>query len=179
MSRAKTKAMIFCALFAGITAVFSQIGIPIPPVPINLGTLAFFLAGGILGPVMGTASQVIWVMLGVIGLPVFAGFRGGPAVLVGPTGGYIVGYILGAFLVGVIAVKFGRNYFSLAVANILGLLLCYIFGTAWYIVLTGVPLGAAVAACVIPFLIGDVAKILIATVSVPKLYKTLSAQKVF
>ncbi len=175
----KTKMIAFCAIFAGLTAVFSQIGIPVPPIPINLGTLAFFLAGGILGPIYGSISQLIWVLLGVMGLPVFSKFQGGPAVLVGPTGGYIVGYILGALIVGFVAVKFGRNFFSIALAGTLGLLVCYIFGTTWYMILTGVALLPALSACVFPFLIGDVIKIAIAVVLVPKLHSALSKQNVF
>ena len=97
--------MILCGLFAAITAVCSFITIPLgfTPVPINLGTLAVFLTGGILGKKYGTISMTVYVLLGAAGVPVFAGFRAGISVLAGPTGGYIIGYIVAVFIIGVLA----------------------------------------------------------------------------
>ena len=94
--------MALCGLFAALMAICSFISIPLgfTPVPVNLGTLGVFLTGGVLGRKYGTVSMTVYVLLGAVGVPVFAGFRGGLSVLVGPTGGYIIGYIAAAFLIG-------------------------------------------------------------------------------
>ena len=84
------KTMIYCALFAALTAVCSQLAIPIQPVPINLALLSVYIAGGLLGGGMGAASQAVFLLIGAVGVPVFAGFRGGVQALVGPTGGYLI-----------------------------------------------------------------------------------------
>ena len=98
----KTTYLALCGLFAAIMAVCSMITIPLgfTPVPVNLGTLGVFLTGGILGKKYGTVSMSVYVLIGAIGIPVFAGFRGGLGVLAGPTGGYIIGYIVAVFLIG-------------------------------------------------------------------------------
>ena len=94
------KTMIYCALFAALTAVCSQLAIPIQPVPINLALLSVYIAGGLLGGGMGAASQAVFLLIGAVGVPVFAGFRGGVQALVGPTGGYLIGYAAAAFVTG-------------------------------------------------------------------------------
>lgn len=99
---ARTRLLILSALFAALTAVGSWISIPLPfsPVPINLATLSVFLAGGLLGPAGGAASQAVFVALGAVGLPVFHSFTGGVGILAGPTGGYLIGYIAAAWIAG-------------------------------------------------------------------------------
>lgn len=98
----KTRQYILWGLFTALTAVASQIIIPLPftPVPINLATLSVFLAGGLLGAKGGAISQLIYLLLGAVGVPVFAGFTGGPGIVAGPTGGYIIGYVLAAWAIG-------------------------------------------------------------------------------
>ena len=86
----RDRKITFCALFAALTAILSQIAIPIGPVPINLATLAVFIAGGLMGPVWGAVSMIVYVALGAVGVPVFAMFTGGISIIVGPTGGYII-----------------------------------------------------------------------------------------
>lgn len=110
----RTSYMALCGLFAALMAICSFISIPLgfTPVPVNLATLGVFLAGGLLGKKYGTVSIAVYVLLGAVGVPVFAGFKGGVGVLAGPTGGYIIGYIAAAFLVGLLvellAPKAGR-----------------------------------------------------------------------
>src|SRR5699024_3927763 len=100
----RIRRMILCALFAALTAVCSQIAIPMPrDVPVNLALLSVYLAGALLGPVWGTASQLVYLVLAAVGVPVLAGLGGGPAVLFGRTGGYVIGYLLAALLTGVLA----------------------------------------------------------------------------
>ncbi|WP_027400226.1 biotin transporter BioY [Anaerovorax odorimutans] len=172
-SNIRTFPIILCALFAALTAVCSAISIPIPftPIPINLATLSIFLAGGLLGAKWGTISQVVYVLLGAIGLPVFHNFTGGFGIIAGPTGGYIVGYIAAAFLIGYLTDKFifskdnktSAIYVKLILSMVAGGILCYTLGTIWFMKLTGTSLIPALLSCVIPFLPGDLIKILIAS----------------
>ena len=107
MKSITTKKIALCGLFAALTAVCAQISIPIGPVPINMAHLSVFMAAGILGSKYGALSQVVYLCLGAMGLPVFSGFMGGLGRLTGPTGGYIVGYVVTAFDVGFLFEKFG------------------------------------------------------------------------
>ena len=171
----KTKNMILYALFAALTVICSMIFIPLPftPVPINLATLAFFLAGGLLGAKGGAISQLIYVLLGAIGLPVFSGFTGGFSIITGPTGGYIIGYMAGAFITGLIANRLGRGFYKNILGMTLGLAACYTLGTIWFMHLTSTGFVAALMLCVVPFLIGDGIKIVIGSFLVNRLHKFL------
>lgn len=169
----KTAKLLFCALFAALTAVCSFISIPLPftPVPVNLATLSVFLAGGVLGGRYGAASQTVYLALGAFGAPVFHNFTGGFGILAGPTGGYIIGYIAASFLTGFIMER-GKGTLSwrlLLPAMIAGLAACYLLGTIWFMLLTGAGPAAALASCVIPFLPGDGLKILAAGFLIKKL----------
>jgi len=168
-----TKKLILCALFAALTAVCAIIAVPLPftPVPISLATLAVFLAGGLLGAKYGVISQVVYVILGAIGLPVFANFTGGIGVITGPTGGYIIGFIAAAWITGLIVTKTSGKFLWNIVAMIAGLALCYALGTIWFIYLTKTGLAAALLMCVVPFLIGDALKIIAASILVNRLRK--------
>lgn len=172
MKNLSTRTLILCAIFAALTAVFSQIAIPLPMVPINLAMLAVFIAGGVLGPWAGALSQVVYVLLGAIGLPVFAQFTGGLSIIVGPTGGYIAGYVVAALITGLTVQKWCKSL-PLALGMVVGLVACYALGTAWFMVVTGSALGAALLTCVVPFLIGDAIKIAIAAALSPRLRREL------
>lgn len=162
----KTSYLVLCGLFAALTAVCSLITIPLgfTPVPVNLGTLAVFLTGGLLGKKYGTISIAIYVLLGAAGIPVFSGFRAGIAVLAGPTGGYIIGYIAAVFVIGLLT-----EIFLDALSMACGLIVCYAMGTAWFMISSGTPLWASLVSCVFPFLIGDVIKIAAAALLVRRL----------
>lgn len=170
----KTRNLVLCALFAALTAVLSQIAIPIQPVPINLATFSVFVAGGVLGAKRGVISQAIYVLLGAVGLPVFASFSGGMGILFGPTGGYIFGYIAAAWLVGILSARCRGKIYWLALSMIGGLVLCYLLGTIWFIVSSHTGFIESLFLCVIPFLPGDAAKIVVASLLVPVLQKALS-----
>lgn len=169
----KTKMMILCALFAALTAVCSMISIPLPftPVPINLATLSVFLAGGLLGSRYGFLSQLVYVILGAVGLPVFHNFSGGFGIITGPTGGYIIGYAAAAWLIGFLAEKTGRGFYRNIIGMAAGLAVCYGLGTLWFMVLTSTGLAAALMLCVVPFLIGDAVKIAAGAILVKKLHR--------
>lgn len=174
----KTARLLISALFAALTAVCSFISIPLPftPVPVNLATLSVFLAGGLLGWRYGTVSQMVYLLLGAAGVPVFHNFTGGFGVLAGPTGGYIVGYVVAAFLTGWILdhCKNPAQFPALALSMTAGLFSCYLLGTAWFMASSASALIPALAACVFPFLPGDALKIIAACILVRKLRPVLT-----
>jgi biotin transport system substrate-specific component len=175
-SRLRLYPLILCALFAALTVVGAIIQIPLPftPVPISLATLSVYLAGGLLGAKCGVLSQVVYILLGAIGLPVFSNFQGGVGVIVGPTGGYIIGYVTAALVVGLIAGSDRHTpVWKLTVAMIAGTAACYIPGTAWFMISTGTGLVSALSFCVIPFLIGDTLKIIAAVLLVKALKRVV------
>ena len=171
--RSRTRQLLLCALFAALTAVCSQIQIPLPLVPINLALLAVHLAGGLLGAKNGAISMVIYLLLGGIGAPVFAGLTGGPGILFGKTGGYIIGYIAAAAIVGALSGRL-RSFWGLCLSMAIGVAACYLFGTIWFMVVTGMDLWTSLLYCVVPFLPGDVIKILLAASLCRKLRGPLS-----
>ncbi|MCM1568556.1 MAG: biotin transporter BioY [Roseburia sp.] len=164
MRNRNTVELCICALFAALTAVLSQIAIPIGPVPINLATFSVFLSGALLGAKSGAVSQAVYVLLGAVGLPVFSSFRGGVGVLLGPTGGYIAGYILAAWLVGWIAKRYGNRIYILGLAMFAGFLAYMTAGTGWYMFSTQTGFTEAFMICVFPFLPGDLLKMVLAAV---------------
>ena len=173
----KTKAttaypLVICGVFAAVMVVCSWIAIPLPSgVPINLAVLGVLLSAGCLGFKYGTLTQLVYVLLGCVGLPVFAGFNGGLHVIAGPTGGYIVGYILCAGIVGFIASR-TKSFRALVGAMILGVLACYAFGTLWYVHLMDITFAVGLAQCVIPFLPFYAIKIALAALLVQRLRHT-------
>ncbi|MDD4715200.1 MAG: biotin transporter BioY [Oscillospiraceae bacterium] len=171
----KTKHLILCALFAAITAVLSQLAFPLPftPVPINLATFSVFLAGGLLGAGMGAASQAVYVLVGALGVPVFAQLTGGLGIVAGPTGGYLLGYIAAAWLTGFLLKRLPQNVWGHMLSMAAGMLSCYVLGTAWFMYQQHVALIPALSMCVIPFLPGDILKIVVAAVLVRKLSRVL------
>ena len=174
--RNMTRSLVLTALMAALTAICSQIQIPLPMIPINLALFAVHLSGALLGWKYGALSMVVYALLGVIGAPVFAGFGSGPAVLFGKTGGYILGYILCALIVGALSRKFAFSFKNLCLEMLLGVAVCYAFGTIWFMVLTGMNLATSMSYCVIPFLPGDAVKILLAAFLALRLRKPLAAQ---
>ncbi|MBE6006044.1 MAG: biotin transporter BioY [Sarcina sp.] len=164
-SLSETSNLVLCGACAAITCILAPLSIPLAGgVPISLATFAVMLAGVLLGGTLGAASQLIYVLLGAVGLPVFAGWTGGLGNVLGMTGGYIVGYIPLAWLTGLIYKKFGSRekmpvrIFFMVLGMIAGNLALYILGTAWFMVVTGMTLEASLAACVIPFIPGNFIK---------------------
>ncbi|PWL52559.1 MAG: biotin transporter BioY [Clostridium cadaveris] len=170
----KTKTLVNISLLAAITAVLSQIALPIPftPVPINLATLGVFLCGSILGAKYGALSQIVYVLLGLIGLPVFSGFSSGAGILMGPTGGYIIGYVFVALCTGLLTDKLPKKFSYYIVSMAIGLMVCYAFGTVWFMYLTKASLGKALTACIIPFIPRDIFKIIVASIVTARLRKS-------
>ena len=170
MKNSKLTQTVFIGLFAALIAVCSQIQIP-GAVPFTLQTFAIFLAAGLLGGKRGTVSVLIYILIGAIGLPVFAGFKGGSGALLGTTGGYIIGFIFSMLAMWLFERLFikgkSKKIILLGISMVIGLIICYTFGTAWFIIVytnTKEPIGIATALswCVFPFIIPDVVKIALA-----------------
>lgn len=168
--------LVYIAMFTALIAVCSQISIPLGPVPFTLQTLAIYIAAAMLGWKRGTISVLVYILIGLVGVPVFAGFSGGFSSVVTPSFGYIIGFILTALAVGLSTKFFGNKLVPLIVSMVIGLLLCYIVGTIWFMVVYNVTnqyidLGLALSWCVVPFIIPDMAKIAVAAILVNRLDK--------
>ena len=173
----RTKNMVLTALFAALIAVCSWITVP-GPVPFTLQTMAVFLAVGLLGGKNGSICVLLYILLGAVGLPVFAGFKGGIGALLGTTGGYILGFLFSALLMWAMEKTMGQKTWVLILSMVLGLLVCYAFGTVWfrfvYLKTTGaVGWMTVLGWCVFPFLIPDGLKIALASLLTLKLRKYL------
>ena len=158
--------LAYTALFAVLMMVCAWITVPLT-VPFTLQTFGVFAALGTLGGRRGTYAVAASLLLGRAGLPVFSGFRGGPGVLLGTTGGYILGFLALALLYWAVTARLGQRPVVMAAAMVLGLVVCYAFGTAWFLVAYArtagsIGLWAALGMCVFPFVVPDLAKIALA-----------------
>lgn len=167
--------LCFIALMAGVMCLLGPLSIPIGPVPISVMTLIIYLSVYVLGMKMGTISCIIYLLLGFVGLPVFAGYTGGAAKLLGATGGYLVGYIFLTLVSGFVMEKMSYRRVWCIVGMIVGTAVLYAFGTAWFVILMDCGIGYAVSICVKPFLIGDLAKIVLAELVGQEVRKRLRA----
>lgn len=153
--------MTMTAAMTAVICVLAPLALPVGPVPVTLVNLMVYLALYLLGGKLGSLSCLLYVLIGLAGIPVFAGFTGGAGKLLGPTGGYIAGYVLMALAAGWVIDRTGRR-----TVHVLGLAagtaLCYALGTVWYCVSMACTVEAALLVCVLPFLPGDVVKIALA-----------------
>ena len=176
----KTKALVLTAVLAALTCVLAPISFTIATaVPITLATFAVMLSGLLLGGRLGALCQLIYILIGVVGLPVCAGWTPALPRILGPTGGYLIGYIPMAFLCGALYSKFGRaargvqKYAVLIASTLAATAALYVFGTAWFCILNHVGVLEALTVCILPFLLGDAIKIAAVTLLVPRLEKAL------
>lgn len=158
------KQLALIGLMSAIICVLGPLALNIPfsPVPISLGTLAIYFVVSVLGMKLGTISVVIYILLGLVGVPVFAGFTAGPGKLFGPTGGYIIGYIFMALICGFFVDKFDRKLPLNILGMVLGTAVCYLFGTLWLGYQLELTFMQALSAGVIPYIPGDAVKLAIA-----------------
>lgn len=162
----KTKDLALCALCAALIAVCAWISIP-TTVPFTLQTFAVFAALGLLGGKRGTLAVAVYLLLGAVGVPVFSGFQGGIGALLGTTGGYLLGFLLAALIVWGMEARFGSKTGVFILSAVLGMVVCYAFGTGWFLVVyartkEAVSLATVLGWCVTPFLIPDAIKIALA-----------------
>ena len=165
-NRRKTYDIAFIGIFTALIAICSWISIP-TPIPFSLQTFAVFLAVSVLGGKRGTLAVVVYVLLGAVGVPVFAEFTGGIDIILRNTGGYIIGFIFTALIMWLVESLFGRKLWVQGISMVLGMTACYAIGTAWFMIVymrdTGaVGLSTVLGWCVIPFIIPDAVKIALA-----------------
>ena len=178
-TRMKTIDLVYIAIFAVLIAICSWISIPLT-VPITLQTFGVFMAVGVLGGKRGTLAVLVYILLGAIGIPVFSGFTGGIGIILNTTGGYIVGFLFSALAMWGIESLFGRKPIVRIISMVVGLLICYALGTAWFMVVylrsTGtVSLMTVLGWCVFPFIIPDLVKIALAFILSDRLRRLLPA----
>lgn len=159
----KTKNITIIGLMAAIMCIMGPLSIPIPvsPVPLSFGLLAVYLTVYILGTKKGAISICIYILLGLAGLPVFTGFGAGIGKVLGPTGGYLVGYVFVALISGFFIDKWQTNYGLVFAGMLLGTAVLYLFGTIWLAIQGNMSFLAALAAGVLPYIPFDVAKMII------------------
>ena len=177
-TRGKTYDMAYIGIFAVIIAICSWISIP-ATVPFTMQTFAVFLSVILLGGKRGTMSVIVYILLGAIGVPVFAGFTGGLGIIMSNTGGYIIGFLFSALVMWAAQRLFGRKLWVQAVSMLAGLAVCYAFGTVWFMLVYmrdagAVGLMTVLGWCVIPFVIPDLVKIVLALMLGSTLKKPLS-----
>ena len=172
--RSHTKYIALIAVFTALTAVCAWISLP-SLVPVTLQTFAVCLAAATLDIKGSLMSVSAYILLGAFGAPVFSGFRGGFSVIAGPTGGYIVGFLLTALTVAVAVRLFGARFAVLVMSMSVGVALCYVFGTAWFMMITPTADFAEVLTlCVLPFILPDLLKVFLAATVAFRLRKLLN-----
>lgn len=169
-----TQQMALVAIMTALTCIMAPFSLPIGPVPISLTNLVIYFSLYLLGWKLGTLSYVIYLLIGLVGVPVFSGFTAGPAKLFGPTGGYLIGFIPMAIIAGIVIDKFSQRWIQI-LGMIVGTAICYAFGTAWFCIQAGYTVSAALAVCVIPFIPADLIKMVIAMIIGPEIRKRLGA----
>ena len=150
------------ALMTAVVCVLAPFSIPVGVIPVSLATFGLYLAVRILGGKKAILVCLLYLMMGFVGLPVFSGFTGGPAKLLGPTGGYLIGYLLLTGIAGFFVDKFPGKKELCLLGYVLGTVACYVLGTLWFAAQMEISFGAALLMGVVPFLPGDVIKISLA-----------------
>ncbi|MFJ5763756.1 biotin transporter BioY [Lysinibacillus sp. NPDC093210] len=162
MKKSSTYNYVLAAFGAAIIAVLAQVTIPLPLIPITGQTLAVGLVVTILGTRLGTLSVLVYILLGTAGLPVFSGMSGGYGIVIGPTGGYIVGFLAAAVLMGLYLNKFGITFVQAIIANIIGMVVTLAFGTVWLKVVADLTWTSAFMGGAVPFIVVGVLKAVLA-----------------
>lgn len=175
MRTQKSFDLVEVALMSGVLCVIAPFTVPAPfsPVPFSFALFGVYLAALLLGAGKGTLCVLVYLILGAVGLPVFAGFSGGAGVLFGPTGGYLLGYLICALLTGALTQRKEYSFFGYALILGTGTLFCYAIGTLWFVWIMGTTytFTEALLICVVPYLAVDVIKILAAAAVAPPVKK--------
>jgi biotin transport system substrate-specific component len=177
--QSKIYKMAITGVMAAVICILGPLSIPVGVVPVSFTNLAIYFALYTLGLKKGTLSYIIYMLIGFAGIPVFSGFTGGPSKLLGPTGGYIIGFLFMALISGLFTDKFLNKWYLCFAGMVLGTAVCYAFGTVWLAFEAHMSLKAALAAGVIPFIPGDLIKILLAAFIGPQIRKRLIKSNLF
>ena len=183
--RFSVRRIAYIALLVALTAICAWLAIPFGENAFTMQTFAVFVAAGLLGTCDGTICVLVYLLLGAVGVPVFSRFQAGVGVLLGATGGYLVGFIFSALLTGFLlsrvpdTLRGWKRFVLCALSMIAGLVVCYIFGTAWFILVYApraaktVSVLGALSACVFPYILPDLAKITLACILTERLKPVL------
>lgn len=150
-------------ILAALICVFSPLSIPFGAIPISLSTLAIYIVSSTVNRKYSFAAVAIYILIGAVGLPVFSSFTGGLQYITGYTGGYIIGYLPCALIIGTLTDRFENKKIIYPISMLAGTFVCYLSGTLWYMHRAACGLTEAVAVCVLPFIIGDIIKITVAS----------------
>ncbi len=161
----KIKTITGCALFAALMCICGPLSVPIGPVPVSLTNFVLYFALMIIGTKLTFISYIVYLLLGLVGLPVFSGFAGGVAKVAGPTGGYLVGFLLMVLIGGFLMEKSKSNPVITGIGMVIGTAICYAFGTAWFMFSLDYELLPALSLCVWPFVPFDLIKIVLAIIA--------------
>ncbi len=172
-SKSKVYQMASIGVMAAVICILGPLSIPFGLVPISFTNLAIYITIYTLGMKKGALSFLIYLLVGFTGLPVFSGFTSGPSKLLGPTGGYLIGFVFMALISGFFIDRFINKWYLCIVGMVLGTGVCYVFGTGWLAYQANMPASAALAAGVIPFIPGDLSKIFISAYIGPKIRNRL------
>lgn len=168
-SNAHIRFITTTALMTAVICILAPLSIPIGPVPISLTSLAIYFTMYILDTKRGTIAYLIYLLLGLAGLPIFSNFTGGPQKLFGPTGGYLIGFIPMALITGLVVDRFYKKRILCIIVMEASTWICYLFGSAWLMVSMKITFKAALMAGVIPFIIEDFIKMVLAGIFGPVL----------
>lgn len=174
-TKLSTKQLTTIGVMTAVTCILGPLAIPLSfsPVPISLTNLAIYISIYVLGTKSGTISYIVYLLLGLVGLPIFSNFTGGLAKLAGPTGGYLIGFIFLAIVGGIFVDHFQGKIYMHAIGLVIGTAICYLFGTLWLAFQAHLTFEAALWAGVIPYIPGDIAKVVIALIIGPQLRKQI------
>lgn len=177
--RFSTRQLAVIGVMTAVTCILAPLSLPIGPVPISLTNLAIYFSLYTLGTKFGCVSYLIYLLIGFIGVPVFSGFTSGPGKLLGPTGGYLIGFLPMALIAGIFIDKFISNRFICLLGMIGGTVVAYAFGTVWLAYQASLDWKAALMAGVIPFIPGDLLKMVLAMLAGPQILKQLARAGLF
>ena len=177
--KTNTRQLTLVGVMAAVTCILGPLSLPIGVVPISLTNLVIYFAIYVLGGKRGTLSYMVYLFIGLVGLPVFSGFSGGFPKLFGPTGGYLIGFIFMAFISGIFIDKFSNKIYMCFLGMILGTIATYIFGTAWLAYQAHLTFNAALAVGVFPFIPGDIVKMVIASFIGPQIRNRLTSSGLY
>lgn len=172
-ANSKVREMVTIALLAAVLCIMAPLSLPIGPVPVSLTNLALYFFVIIVGARRTSIAFIIYCLLGMAGLPVFSGFSGGLGKLVGPTGGYIIGFLPMVIVMGLYIEKHRRNYVMNIIVMEASTWIPYLLGTAWLAFSAGMTFSEALAAGVIPFIVEDLIKMVLAALVAPQIYTSL------
>lgn len=170
----RTHKIALTGILAAVICLIAPFSLPTGTVPFSFTTLAIYIIACTVKTKYSVSAVAVYILLGATGLPVFSSFQGGFHLIAGVTGGFILGYIPCALIIGLLVNRFENSKFIFPVSMLIGTAFCYLSGTLWYMLQTGADFKAAAAICILPFIIGDIVKISVACASGTPLRKRLA-----